>query len=34
MLVPDAVADDEHRWAALENDFFIAALIRRAGHAR
>jgi YidC/Oxa1 family membrane protein insertase len=33
MLVPDAIVGDEHRWAALEDDFFIAALMRRAGSA-
>ena len=32
-LVPDVVADDVARWAALENDFFIAALLRRPGDA-
>jgi YidC/Oxa1 family membrane protein insertase len=26
-IVPDAVVTGEHRWAALENDFFIAALL-------
>jgi YidC/Oxa1 family membrane protein insertase len=28
-LVPDAVVTGEHRWVALESDFFIAALIPR-----
>ena len=28
-IVADAVADETARWAALENDFFIAALLRR-----
>ena len=32
-LVPDEVADDVARWAAVENDFFIAALLRRPGDA-
>ena len=32
-VVPDVVADDVARWAALENDFFIAALLRRPGDA-
>jgi YidC/Oxa1 family membrane protein insertase len=32
-LVPDAMVGDEARWAALENDYFIAALIRRPGGA-
>jgi YidC/Oxa1 family membrane protein insertase len=32
-LVPDAVADEQARWAALESDFFIASLIRRPGNA-
>jgi YidC/Oxa1 family membrane protein insertase len=27
-IVPDAVLAGAHRWAALENDYFIAALIR------
>lgn len=30
-LVPHAVVGEEHRWAALENDFFIAAVIPRPG---
>jgi YidC/Oxa1 family membrane protein insertase len=30
-VVPDAVATGEHRWAALETDFFIAALIPATG---
>ena len=30
-IVPDAVVDEAFRWAALENDFFIASLIRRPG---
>jgi YidC/Oxa1 family membrane protein insertase len=30
-IVPDAFADPVARWAALENDFFIAALLRRPG---
>ncbi|HEY7138624.1 MAG TPA: membrane protein insertase YidC [Methylomirabilota bacterium] len=30
-LVPDAVVVGEHRWAALEDDYFIAALIPRGG---
>jgi YidC/Oxa1 family membrane protein insertase len=29
-LVPDAVVTGDHRWAALESDFFIAALIPQA----
>ncbi len=32
-LVPDGMVGDEARWAALENDYFIAALIRRPGGA-
>ena len=32
-IVPDAVADEAARWAGLENDFFIAALIPRSGDA-
>ncbi|MGH7357694.1 MAG: membrane protein insertase YidC, partial [Candidatus Rokuibacteriota bacterium] len=28
LIVPDAVVAGAHRWAALENDYFIAALIR------
>ena len=28
LIVPDAVLAGAHRWAALENDYFIAALIR------
>jgi YidC/Oxa1 family membrane protein insertase len=32
-LVPDAVLENSHRWAALENDYFIAALIRAPGAA-
>jgi YidC/Oxa1 family membrane protein insertase len=28
-LVPDAIVTGQHRWAALESDFFIAALIPR-----
>ncbi|HEY7602439.1 MAG TPA: membrane protein insertase YidC [Methylomirabilota bacterium] len=32
-LVPDAIVGEEHRWAALEDDFFIAALMRRQGSA-
>jgi YidC/Oxa1 family membrane protein insertase len=30
-IVPDAVVDEASRWAALETDFFIAALLRRPG---
>jgi YidC/Oxa1 family membrane protein insertase len=33
MLVPDAIVTGEHRWAALEDDFFIAALMHRPGGA-
>ena len=29
-LVPEAILSGEHRWAALESDFFIAALIPRS----
>jgi YidC/Oxa1 family membrane protein insertase len=32
-IVPDAVVTGEHRWAALESDFFIAALIPQASRA-
>jgi YidC/Oxa1 family membrane protein insertase len=32
-LVPDAILGGEHRWAGLEDDYFIAALIRRPGDA-
>lgn len=33
LLVPDAEVTGEHRWAALEDDFFIAALVGRPGTA-
>jgi YidC/Oxa1 family membrane protein insertase len=33
LLVPDAIVGDEQRWAALENDYFIAALIRNPAGA-
>ncbi|MFI5007925.1 MAG: membrane protein insertase YidC, partial [Solirubrobacterales bacterium] len=33
LLVPDAVVTGEHRWAALEDDYFIAALVGRPGTA-
>ena len=32
-VVPDAVVAGDHRWAALEDDYFIAALIARSGAA-
>jgi YidC/Oxa1 family membrane protein insertase len=32
-VVPDAVVAGEHRWAALEDDYFIAAVIARSGAA-
>ncbi len=32
-VVPDAVVTGEHRWAALEDDYFIAALVGRPGTA-
>jgi YidC/Oxa1 family membrane protein insertase len=32
-LVPDAVAGEEQRWVALEDDYFIAALIAQPGGA-
>ena len=32
-VVPDAVVTGEHRWAALEDDYFIAALVGRPGIA-
>ena len=32
-MVPEAVVPGEHRWAALEDDYFIAALIARPGTA-
>ena len=31
LVVPDAVVTGEHRWAALEDDYFIAALVGRPG---
>ena len=33
LVVPDAVVTGDHRWAALEDDYFIAALIGRPGTA-
>jgi YidC/Oxa1 family membrane protein insertase len=30
-VIPDAVVPGEHRWAALEDDYFIAAMIARPG---
>ena len=33
LVVPDAVVTGDHRWAALEDDYFIAALIDRPGTA-
>ena len=32
-VIPDAVVAGEHRWAALEDDYFVAALIARRGAA-
>ena len=32
-IVPDAVVPGEHRWTALEDDYFIAALLPRTGAA-
>jgi YidC/Oxa1 family membrane protein insertase len=32
-LVPDAIVGEEHGWVALEDDYFIAALIARPGGA-
>ena len=33
LVVPDAVITGDHRWAALEDDYFIAALVGRPGTA-